>query len=98
MQKRRQRFLNVDTYKYIKHLLGLLRAQEGSVSVFGMDPVKHPEKALGNIGYLSEERDLPSWMTINELIRYTEPFYPKWDAAYAKALLEMFELNGKQKI
>jgi len=82
----------------IKHLLGLLRAQKGTVSVFGMDPVKHPEEVLGNIGYLSEERDLPSWMTINELIRYTEPFYPNWDSTYASALLEMFELNGKQKI
>ena len=28
----------------IKHLLGLLKAQQGSVRVFGMDPVKNPWK------------------------------------------------------
>jgi len=26
----------------IKHLLGLLRAQRGTVRVFGLDPVRHP--------------------------------------------------------
>ena len=36
----------------IKHLLGLLRAQQGSVRVFGLDPVA----VLQRIGYLSEER------------------------------------------
>src|SRR5262245_62172726 len=41
----------------IKHLLGMLRAQAGSVRVFGLDPVQHPVAVLGRIGYLSEERD-----------------------------------------
>src|SRR5712672_93934 len=39
----------------IKHVLGLLRAQTGSVRVFGMDPVKEPVNVLSRIGYLSEE-------------------------------------------
>ena len=47
----------------IKHILGLLKAQTGSVSVFGLDPVQNPVGTLGRIGYLSEDRDLPDWMS-----------------------------------
>src|SRR5579871_1682282 len=54
----------------IKHVLGLLRARSGSVRVFGRDPVADPPGVLSRIGYLSEENDLPAWMTVAELIRY----------------------------
>src|SRR5687768_16189622 len=60
----------------IKHVLGLLRAESGSVRVFGLDPVAQPVGVLSRIGYLSEENDLPGWMTIEELIRYTRALYP----------------------
>src|SRR4051812_29781435 len=55
----------------IKHVLGLLRAQTGSVRVFGLDPAREPVGVLSRIGALSEDRDLPSWMRVDELIRYT---------------------------
>src|ERR1043165_8632669 len=70
----------------IKHILGLLRAQSGSVRVFGLDPVADPVGVLSRIGYLSEENDLPGWMRVDELIRYSRAFYPRWDDAYAEEL------------
>jgi ABC-type multidrug transport system ATPase subunit len=77
----------------IKHILGLLRAQTGSVRVFGLDPVADPVGVLSRIGYLSEERDLPGWMRVDELIRYTRAFYPGWDDAYAEELRQAFALD-----
>ena len=82
----------------IKHLLGLLRAKTGSVRVFGHDPVLDPVGVLGNIGYLSEERDLPEWMRIDELLDYTQAYHPSWDAAYARELLETFALDPSKKV
>ena len=82
----------------IKHILGLLKAETGSVRVFGLDPVLDPVGALSRIGYLSEDRDLPDWMRIHELMSYTQAFYPHWDPAFAKRLCEMFELDARQKI
>lgn len=82
----------------LKHVLGLYRAQSGTVRVFGADPVLDPETVLGEIGYLSEIRDLPDWMTIGELMSYTRAFFPAWDDAFAEELREMFELTPKQKI
>src|SRR6516162_4063590 len=59
----------------IKHVLGLLGAQAGSVRVFGIDPVADPAGVLSRIGYLSEEHDLPGWMTVRELLRYHQAFF-----------------------
>src|ERR1700733_3462928 len=55
----------------IKQILGLLKAQSGTVRVFGLDPVANPVGTLGRIGYLSENRELPEWMCVCELMRYT---------------------------
>src|SRR5580698_7311842 len=82
----------------IKHILGMLKAQQGSVQVFGLDPVQNPVGTLGRIGYLSEERDLPDWMRVGELMRYTRAFFPNWDEAYAAELREAFDLDRKARI
>src|SRR5438132_1411410 len=82
----------------IRHILGLLRAESGSVRVFGVDPVADPVAVLSRIGYLSEENDLPGWMRVDELIRYTSAFYPKWDDAYAEELRRAFALDYAAKI
>src|SRR5438094_7569189 len=82
----------------IKHLLGLLRAQSGSVRVFGLDPVADPVGVLSRIGYLSEENDLPGWMRVDELMRYSRAFYPTWDDAYAAELRQAFALDPTVQI
>jgi ABC-2 type transport system ATP-binding protein len=82
----------------IKHLLGLLAAQAGSVRVFGLDPVADPKGVLGRIGYLSEQPDLPGWMRVDELMRYTQAFYPQWDMVYAENLRQQFGLARTQRI
>jgi ABC-2 type transport system ATP-binding protein len=83
----------------IKHLIGLLRAQSGSVRVFDRDPVRDPVAVLSRVGYLSEERELPEWMRVDELMRYTQAFHPRtWDASYARELIETFGLDPSKKI
>ena len=74
----------------IKHVLGLLRAATGSVRVFDRDPVADPQGVLVHIGYLSEENDLPGWMRVDELLRYTRAFYPGWSDDYAEELRRAF--------
>ncbi len=82
----------------IKHILGMLKAQQGTVRVFGLDPVQNPVGTLGRIGYLSEERDLPNWMRVSELMGYTQAFFPNWDETYAEELREAFDLDKRAKV
>ena len=82
----------------IRHLLGLLRAETGLVRVFGLDPVADPALVLSRIGYLSEENDLPAWMTIGELLLYSRAFHPGWDDAYAEVLRRTFALDPAARI
>lgn len=82
----------------IKHLLGSLRAKSGSVRVFGRDPVKDPVGVLQQIGYLSEQRELPEWMRVDELMRYTSAFHCGWDSRYCDELLKTFQLDVSKKI
>jgi ABC-2 type transport system ATP-binding protein len=82
----------------IKHILGLLKAQTGSVRVFGLDPVAEPVGVLSRIGYLSEEPDMPGWMRVRELIRYVAAFYPTWDHDYAERLRREFDLDPAAKV
>ncbi len=82
----------------IRHLLGLLKAQAGTVRIFGMDPVRDPVGVLSRIGYLSEDRDLPEWMNVEETIRYSRAFYPGWDTPYADGLRERFSLDPRARV
>jgi len=82
----------------IKHMLGLYKAQSGSVAMFNKNPVLDPPAVLSNIGYLSEEPDLPAWMSISEILYYSASFYPNWDPQYADKLIDTFELPRSKKI
>jgi ABC-2 type transport system ATP-binding protein len=82
----------------IKHVLGLLKAESGSVRVFGRDPARDPAGVLVRVGYLSEEPDLPGWMRVRELIRYTRAFYPSWDPAFAEELRSSFAIDPAARV
>jgi ABC-2 type transport system ATP-binding protein len=82
----------------IRHLLGLFRPQFGEVRIFGYDPCAAPEIVLARLGYLSEDRDIPLWMRVDELISYTRAFYPRWDHTYAEELVAAFDLPRTQRV
>ncbi len=55
-------------------------------------------EVLQRIGYLSENRDLPDWMRVDELLRYTSAFHPQWEQAYASNLVKSFGLDVSKKV
>jgi ABC-2 type transport system ATP-binding protein len=82
----------------IKHILGLLKPNAGTVRVFGLNPATDPVGVLSRIGYLSEEDGLPAWMTVAELQRYARAFYANWDQRYAEQLRAEFGLEANARL
>ena len=74
----------------IQHLIGGLRAQSGTVRVFGLDPVASGTTVLADVGYMTEEDSLPHWLTLGQLMRFGRDVYPTWDQDYAMHLSDRF--------
>jgi ABC-2 type transport system ATP-binding protein len=82
----------------IRMLLGLLRPDSGEVRVLGLDPKKDPLEIRRRVGYVAEDQVMFGWMRVGQLISFIAPFYPTWDAAWAKELSDRFELRLKTRV
>jgi ABC-2 type transport system ATP-binding protein len=76
----------------IKCLLNLVTPDEGRVRVLGQDSWRLRSREFQHIGYVSENQDLPTWMTVRQLMLYCSPLYPTWDKAFAEKLRQEFDL------
>jgi len=84
----------------IKVLMGMLRADGGAARVFGLDagdPAQSVE-ARRRIGFVTEDKELYPYMTVEQIIRFTRPFFPKWRDDLERRYLKMFDLPPKKKI
>jgi len=82
----------------IKLLMNLLEPTAGEARVLGVDSRKLGPSEFAQIGYVSENQQLPLWMTVRQLLDYCRPFYPTWDRALEKSLLVQFELPPERKL
>jgi ABC-2 type transport system ATP-binding protein len=76
----------------IKILMNILRPNSGHATVLGVDSRALGPETLANIGYVSENQELPEWMTLQYLLAYLKPFYPTWDDRRAAQLIRQFDL------
>jgi ABC-2 type transport system ATP-binding protein len=53
---------------------------------------------FARIGYVSENQELPEWMTVDYFLRYLKPFYATWDDVLAAELVRQLDLPGDRKI
>jgi ABC-2 type transport system ATP-binding protein len=76
----------------IKILLNILKPTSGHAELLGMDSRALGPLDLAHIGYVSENQELPEWMTVGYLLAYLKPFYPAWDDDRARQLVRQFDL------
>jgi ABC-2 type transport system ATP-binding protein len=73
----------------IKLLLNILRPTHGSATILGESTADLTGESFTHIGYVSENQELPDWMTVQAMMNYLRPFYPTWDAANLLADLDL---------
>lgn len=82
----------------IKLLMNLLRPTAGGARVLGTDAQRLSPRELAQIGYVSENQQLPLWITVQQLIDYVHPLYPTWDRELERSLLAQFALPADRKL
>lgn len=84
----------------IKILLGMTRPTSGSVHVFGL-PATDQDASVEirrRAGFVSDEKDLYDHLTVDEIIRFTAAFFPRWRTDLATKYLRSFDLPPTRKI
>jgi ABC-type multidrug transport system ATPase subunit len=76
----------------IKLLMNIFRPTAGQASVLGIDCVKLAGRDFNRIGYVSENQEMPEWMTVGALLAYWRPFYPQWDRELEQQFVRQFDL------
>jgi ABC-2 type transport system ATP-binding protein len=82
----------------IKILMNLIPASQGTAQVLGTDSRKIRGKFYAQIGYVSENQEIPEWMKVGNLLDYLRDFYPTWDLALEQSLVKQFDLPLDRKI
>lgn len=79
----------------IKLLLNMLRPTSGSAVILGESASTLTNTSFTRIGYVSENQEMPEWMTVQGFMDYLRPFYPTWDEA---SLLADLDLPGDKRL
>lgn len=82
----------------IKILVNLLEASRGSAEILGVDSRSISRRELADIGYVSENQDLPGRLTVGEYLDYLRPFYRRWDHGLEMSMRRDMQLPPTRKI
>jgi ABC-2 type transport system ATP-binding protein len=84
----------------IKMLLGMIHPSSGSGTILGQqisDPIESV-RVRKRIAYVSENKRLYDYMTVEQMIRFTSGFYPDWRSNEEQKLLRRYKLPLDRKI
>lgn len=82
----------------LKILMNILAPTSGHADVLGLPSSELRGHAFTNIGYVSENQEMPEWMTVTRLLNFVRPFYPQWDRALEASLLQRFDLPLNRRL
>jgi ABC-2 type transport system ATP-binding protein len=84
----------------IKMLLGMIRPSSGDGTILGhriSDPVESV-RTRTKIAYVSENKRLYDYMTVEQMIRFTSAFYADWRPHEEQKLLRQYKLPLDRKV
>lgn len=82
----------------LRVLVGFLPATSGEARAFGLPCWKRGPNVRRRLGYVPDRLELPRWMSVEDHLRFLEPFYPSWDRAEETRLLRQLDLGPSLKV
>jgi ABC-2 type transport system ATP-binding protein len=80
--------------------MGFLKPDGGNARVFGLAATDASAgvEIRRRVGFVSEDKDLYPYMTVQQIIRFTRSFFPKWRDDLDRRYLKLFDLPPNRKI
>lgn len=82
----------------IKVLMNILEPSRGSASILGVDSRQLSIRELRQIGYVSENQDMPGRLTVEQYFDYLRPFYPTWDRSLEQSIRSQLRLPPDRRL
>lgn len=82
----------------IKLIMNLIKRDNGSVKLFGLDNIKHERAIKDRIGFVYDESHFYENFSIKRMGSMIAPFYSKWNQFVFEKYLKDFDLDPKKKI
>jgi ABC-2 type transport system ATP-binding protein len=82
----------------IKVLMNIIEPSRGAVTVLGVDSRRLSPRELAQIGYVSENQDMPGRLTVGQYLEYLRPFYATWDRDLEQSVLHQMRLPTERRI
>lgn len=81
----------------LRCLMGMATCH-GELQVLGKDPVRDRMSLLSDVAYIADTAILPAWMTVSQLLEYTQGVHPKFSRQRAVQFLEKTDVRLKDRI
>jgi len=82
----------------IKSLLNINDIDSGTVTIFDEDHKSLSAKTKGRIGYVPQENDEISWLSVNDLIKFRKQFYQQWSDEKVMELIGRWDIDANKTI
>jgi ABC-2 type transport system ATP-binding protein len=82
----------------IKTLMNIIRPTMGVTRILGVNSRRLEAPQLAQIGYVSENQDMPARLTVGQYLDYLRPFYPTWDRELERTILAELQLPPQRRI
>ncbi len=82
----------------LKSLLNIEEIDSGEITLFGEQHQQLTAQIKGRIGYVPQENDEISWLSISDLIKFRKQFYHQWSDEKVAELIERWDINTKKTI
>lgn len=76
----------------IKVLMNILEASSGSCELLGVNSRHLSASQFRQIGYVSENQEMPGRLSVGQYLDYLRPFYSAWDPALEREVLGQLRL------
>jgi ABC-2 type transport system ATP-binding protein len=81
----------------IRMMVSHLKPDSGEIRVLGQDPAEQTADLRRRVAYISENMQIPKWMSMEDAVAFCKPLYPNWNEPLYRELIKTFDLKPSRR-